>query len=192
MKNVNFVPKDVQRILSSHKSIMNRKCSTKISQYSQENTCVRVSFLIKMQVFRPPALLERDSDTSVFCEHWEIFKNIYIYIKEHLRTAASESFTWLFTRTNNIGSEKDVFLKIKQNKKLSYMKKTCLFITFFIISFFSFSPLHVRRRLPYVIKDDTSESLKQLNQWAINLGPMEKLCYLFTFAHCHLYCSNKY
>ena len=69
MKNVNFVPKDVQRILSSHKSIMNRKCSTKTSQYSQENTCVRVSFLIKMQVFRPPALLERDSDTSVFCEH---------------------------------------------------------------------------------------------------------------------------
>ena len=118
----------------------------------------------------------------MFFVNIEKFLKTSIYIKEHLRTAASESFTWLFTRTNNIGSEKDVFLKIKQNKKLSYMKKTCLFITFFIISFFSFSPLHVRRRLPYVIKDDTSKSLKQLNQWAINLGPMEKLCYLFTYA----------
>ena len=42
-KHVNFVPKDVQRILSSHKSIVNRKCSTrrlflKISQYSQKKT----------------------------------------------------------------------------------------------------------------------------------------------------------
>ena len=45
MKHVNFVPKDVQRILSSRKSIMNRKCSTrklflKISQYSHEYTPV--------------------------------------------------------------------------------------------------------------------------------------------------------
>ena len=53
---------------------------------------------------------------------------------------------------------------------------------FFIISFFSFSPIHLKRHLPYIIKDDTSESLKQLNQWAINPGPMEKLSYLFTYA----------
>ena len=43
MKHVNFVPKDVQRILSSRKSILNRKCCTrklflKILQYSQEDT----------------------------------------------------------------------------------------------------------------------------------------------------------
>ena len=74
MKQLNFVPKDVQRILSSRKSIMNRKCSTrklflKISQYSSENTCVGISFLIKLQAFRAPALLKRDSNTGVFCEH---------------------------------------------------------------------------------------------------------------------------
>ena len=73
MKHVNFVPKDVQRILSSRKSIMNRKCSTrklflKISQYSQENTCVGISFLIKMQAFRAPALLKKVSNTGVFWE----------------------------------------------------------------------------------------------------------------------------
>ena len=64
---------------------------------------------------------------------------------------------------NNIGSEEDVFSKIKQNKtvrKLSYMKKTCLFMMFFIISFFSFSPLHVRRHLSYIVNDDTSESFE--------------------------------
>ena len=54
---------------------------------------------------------------------------------------------------------------------------------FIIISlFFSISPLHVRRCLPYIIKDDSSESFKQLNQWAINPGPIEKLSSLFTYA----------
>ena len=74
IKHVNFVPKDVQRILSSRTSIMNRKCSArklflKNAQYSQENTCVGISFLIKMQAFRAPALLKRDSNTGVSCEH---------------------------------------------------------------------------------------------------------------------------
>ena len=41
--------------------------------------------------------------------------------------------------------------------KLTYMKKTCLFM-FFIISLFSVSPLHVRGRMPYKIKGDSSEA----------------------------------
>ena len=71
MKKVNFVvPKDVQRILSYHK--ISGKYNEqevfykKISKYLQENTCARVSFLIKMQVFRPAVLLKRDSKTVVF------------------------------------------------------------------------------------------------------------------------------
>ena len=74
MKHVNFVPKGVQRVMSSCKSIMNRNCSTrklflKLWQYSQENICVGISFLIKMQAFRAPALLKTHSNTGVFCEH---------------------------------------------------------------------------------------------------------------------------
>ena len=74
MKNVNFVPKDVQRI-TSHKIaekyneqevFYKKKLLSKISQYSQENICVGVSFLIKMQAFRPTTLLKRDSNTGVF------------------------------------------------------------------------------------------------------------------------------
>ena len=42
-----------------------------------------------------------------------------------------------------------------------------------IISFFSISPMHVRQRLPYIIKDDSSEGLSNslanerpiLDQW---------------------------
>ena len=102
---------------------MKRKCSTrklflKISQDSQENTCVGASFLIKMQGFRPPNFIKKRLEHRCFREHWEIFKNTYF--EEHLRTAASESFIWFSPAwTNNIRSEKDVFPKIKQNKNRS-------------------------------------------------------------------------
>ena len=70
MKNFNFVAKYVQRILSSHnisekydEQKVFQKLFLKISQYSEENTYVRISFSIKMQAFRPAALLKRDSNT---------------------------------------------------------------------------------------------------------------------------------
>ena len=55
IKNVNFVPREVQRILSSHKisrkyneqEVFYKKAVIKISQYLQENTCVGVSFFNK-------------------------------------------------------------------------------------------------------------------------------------------------
>ena len=51
MKSVNFVPKDFLRILSVHKiskkynkqEVLYKKIVFKISQYSQENTCIGVS-----------------------------------------------------------------------------------------------------------------------------------------------------
>ena len=81
------------------------------------HTCVEISFLIKMQAFRAPALLKRDSNTGVFCEHWEIFKNTYF--EEHLRTAASESFTWTFFYMNKYHRKwRRRFLKNKTKQKL--------------------------------------------------------------------------
>ena len=69
------------------------------------------------------------------------------------------------TRTNNksnyIGGKEDV-LKTKTKRttiKLSWMKKTWLFMMLLIISFFSISPLHVKRHLPYMMKDNSSEEL---------------------------------
>ena len=98
IKHVNFVSKDVQRIISSHKSIMNRKCSTrrlflKVFLYSQENT-----FLIKMQPFRPSALLKTAFLwRGIFCEHWEIL----IYSEAVVQKC----------------SVKKVFLEVSQNQR---------------------------------------------------------------------------
>ena len=65
--------------------------------------------------------------------------------------------------TNNIGSEEDVFLKTKQTKRCKtqlYGKNLPFHDVLYHFVFLFFSPLHVRRRLPYTIKDDSSESFK--------------------------------
>ena len=48
------------------RGVLCKKVFLEISQNSQENTCVRVSFLIKLQRCRPATLLKRDSGTCVF------------------------------------------------------------------------------------------------------------------------------
>ena len=120
---------------------MNRKCSTrklflKISQYSQENT-----FLIKMQAFRPSALLKKKLEHRCFFANIEkllrtpILKNI---CERLLLRVSLELFpTW----TNNIGSEVDVFSKIKQNRsKTQLYEKNLPFhdvLYHFVFLFFS-------------------------------------------------------
>ena len=121
MKHINCVPKDVQIIISSRKSLMNRKRSTKklflkVLQYSQENSYVGISFLIKMQVFRASALLE-ETQTQVFFANIEKFLRTPILknICKRLLLRFSLFPIW----TNNKGSEENVFSKTKQNKNHS-------------------------------------------------------------------------
>ena len=61
-----------------------KKLFSNILWYSQENTCVGVSFLVKLQAFRPVTILKRDSNTDIFLwisgnlqEHqfWRAFAN---------------------------------------------------------------------------------------------------------------------
>ena len=79
-----------------------------MSQNSQENTCVRVSFLIKMQVC--------DSGTGVFL--WILWK-----FKEHLfyRTPLGDCFCWCEFETLKAATRgllwKKVFLEIPQNSQ---------------------------------------------------------------------------
>ena len=64
-----------------------KKVFLEISQNSQENTCARVSFLIKLQAsgFN---VNKKDTVAQVFsCEFCEISKNAFF--REHLRTTAS-------------------------------------------------------------------------------------------------------
>ena len=60
----------------------------KILLISQENTCVGVSFLIKLQIWGPATLLKRDYNTYVFLWNQQNFTNTYF--EEYLRTTADQ------------------------------------------------------------------------------------------------------
>ena len=70
------------------RSVLWIKVFLKISQNSQENTCARVSFLIKLQDWGLQLFEKRDSGSGVFaCKFCEISKNTFF--TEHLWTTAS-------------------------------------------------------------------------------------------------------
>ena len=61
-----------------------RRCSVKkvflkISQNSQETTCARVSFLIKLLAPGLQFIKKETLAQAFFCESWEIFKNTFLY-----------------------------------------------------------------------------------------------------------------
>ena len=73
---------------NSHRSCSLKKVFLKILLISQENTCVGVSFLIKLQVWGPATLLKRDYNTYVFLWNQQNFTNTYF--EEYLRTTADQ------------------------------------------------------------------------------------------------------
>ena len=116
-----------------------------------------------MQAFRPAALLKRDANTGVFFASIEYFlrtpilKNICERL--HLKVSLEGFPTW----TNNIGSEEDVFSKIKQSKyrpKIQLYEKNLPFhdvLYHFVFLYFSTSR---QAAFAYIIKDDTSSSFE--------------------------------
>ena len=56
-------------------------------QYSQENTCGGLSFLIELQAWRPATVLKETTTKMFFCEYCENFKKTYF--QEKLQTTAS-------------------------------------------------------------------------------------------------------
>ena len=63
-----------------------------ISQSSQENTCARASFLIKMQAWDLQLYLKRDSGTGAFL--WILWNFLGITFTEHLRAPVSGLVKW--------------------------------------------------------------------------------------------------
>ena len=59
--------------------VFHKKFFSNILRHSQENTCVGVSFLIKLQAISPVTLLKhglkRDSNTDISCDYREIYNN---------------------------------------------------------------------------------------------------------------------
>ena len=63
ISNIYIITKNFGKV---YEQVFYIKAAFKISQYSQENTCVGISFLIKMQAFSLTNLLKSHSNTGVF------------------------------------------------------------------------------------------------------------------------------
>ena len=116
-------------------------------------------------------------------QHWffpvNIAKFLRIHVLKNICERLSKRFpTWISNITSNIWSGHFLKKKSKQKNifKLSEKKNlenTCLFMILLIILFLSISQMHLRQRLPYIIKDDSIEGLQNsltnerltLDQW---------------------------
>ena len=79
---------------SSHQRCSVKKVFLEISQNSQESTCARVSFLIKLLFF-----LKKETLAQVFsCEFYEISKNTFF--TEHLWTTSSVLYLFQMILSN--------------------------------------------------------------------------------------------
>ena len=82
------------RVRSSHQRCSMEKVLLEISQNSQENTCARVSFLIKLQALACN-FIKKETLAQVFsCKFCKISKNIFF--TEHLWTTASDELCYNF------------------------------------------------------------------------------------------------
>ena len=77
---------------SSHRRCSIKKAVLKnFAKFTGKHLCWNL-FKKKLQALGPTTLLKRDSNTGVFCEYCQIFKNTYF--EEHLPKAASEIFSY--------------------------------------------------------------------------------------------------
>ena len=97
-----------------------KKVFLEISQNSQENTCVRVSFLIKLQT-QACNFIKKETLLQVFsCEFCEICKNNFFY-RTHL-VAASEIYVKLTDRLQRfiLVLNKNHFYERNLEKRINY------------------------------------------------------------------------
>ena len=79
---------NIQFSEAATRGVLRKKVFLKISQNSQENTCARISFLVKLQA-EPCNFIKKETLAKVFsCEFREIFKNTFF--TELLWTTASD------------------------------------------------------------------------------------------------------
>ena len=139
MKHVNFVPTDVQRILSSYKisekyneqKVFHKKAVLKnFAIFTRKHMCRNLCFN-KNTGLKACSLIKK---SWFFFEYWEVFKTtIFKNICERLLLRVSlELFpTW----TNNIGSEEDVFSQSKNHSKTQLHEKKKIVFSWCSLSF---------------------------------------------------------
>ena len=138
-----------------------KKLFSKILQYSYENTVLyfqSCNFIKKRFQHRCfPVNIAKFFRAPVLKNVWErLFRRFPTLIKKYNK----QRMKWTFSQK-------------KKKSKTQPDKKTYLFMMLLIISFFSIYPMHVRRRLLYIIKDDSSKGLQNsltnevliLDQW---------------------------
>ena len=64
----------ISRYSIQSSAVLQKKVFLKISETSEENTCVGVSFLIKLQGFRPATFFKGDSNTGIFLRNLRNFQ----------------------------------------------------------------------------------------------------------------------
>ena len=100
-------------VRSSHRRCSVKEMFLRILQNSQEGTCARVSFLIKLQVWGLQLYWKRDSGTGVF--RW-ILQN---FLKKPLLT---EHFRWLLLAFQSESTHYS--FRTSYSKQLQYLKFT--------------------------------------------------------------------
>ena len=77
---------------SSRPEVFYKKVFLEISQNSQENTCARVSFLIKLHT-KANNFIKKETLTQMFSSaFWEIFKNTFYYKTPPMAAPESDWF----------------------------------------------------------------------------------------------------
>ena len=120
------------RVRSRHRRSSAKKVFLKISQNSQENTCARVSFLIKLQDLGLQLYWIRDSSTDILCGFCEIFKNTFF--TESLRNTAFKQIvaTKEFTRSKHYKRSWEIRQTIAKGTAF-YLSKDNKFLTILIM-----------------------------------------------------------
>ena len=89
---------------SSRPEVFSKQLFVKVSQNSQENTCVRVSFFNKVAGWGLQLYLKKDSSTGVFLRIYKIFLGT-VFLTEHLLQwlilFLQSIFTFFFFRKTN-------------------------------------------------------------------------------------------
>ena len=128
------MPLEILTILKQPPEVFHKKFFSNILRHSQENTCVGVSFLIKLQAIRPVTLLKlrlkRGSNTDISCDYQEIYNNTLKSICERLhRKVFCKNIFQIRTQQRELSMKKMVTCSVKDcsnqsrlNKNFSYHK----------------------------------------------------------------------
>ena len=90
-----YAPQKIQACpKSSRAEVSGKKVFLNISQNSQENTCARVSFLLKVQAEACKFIKKETLVQKISCELCEIFRNTFFYRTPPVVASVAHLISW--------------------------------------------------------------------------------------------------